>query len=338
MEQRKVQKTGGSTLIVSLPRKWVESIGLNQNDYISIMTNPDGTLTLFPGSDIKNRKKIKKFNVKSTTGASSFFRDLVGTYVSGFTDIDISSDEQIPLKIRKVIRDFATITIGMEIVEETSTGIIIKDLLDPGTMPFDRAIKRMLVVTRDMVLSAANALSGHDAELAEDTIYRDRDVDRLAWFINRQYNTLINDIRMSEKLKLVPSEAINYLLVSRSLERISDHAVKIAGEITKNTESEEFINKNYGEVNYLKESTDIFEKAVSLFLVRNVADSHKLINTVEDFLERLNTYYSEEAEKKYAVDLRIHISNVFESIKRIAQYSKDICEIAINYGLSRSEE
>src|SRR5438552_6749240 len=49
MEARKVQKVGYSTLIVSLPKDWVEQVGLKQGDIVTFRREPDGGITVYPG-------------------------------------------------------------------------------------------------------------------------------------------------------------------------------------------------------------------------------------------------------------------------------------------------
>ncbi|HDI74885.1 MAG TPA: AbrB/MazE/SpoVT family DNA-binding domain-containing protein, partial [Thermoprotei archaeon] len=40
---RRVQLTGGSTLIVSLPKEWVKSVHLKPGDYVVVMVQPDNS-------------------------------------------------------------------------------------------------------------------------------------------------------------------------------------------------------------------------------------------------------------------------------------------------------
>ena len=48
MESRKLQKTGGSTLIVSLPKKWIKKNNLKQVQEVRLIKQPDGTMTIDP--------------------------------------------------------------------------------------------------------------------------------------------------------------------------------------------------------------------------------------------------------------------------------------------------
>ena len=50
MYKRKVQKTGGSTYFVTLPKAWAESVGIEPGVEVTLMPNDAGTLLLVPDS------------------------------------------------------------------------------------------------------------------------------------------------------------------------------------------------------------------------------------------------------------------------------------------------
>ena len=49
-ETRKLQYTGGSSYIVSLPKKWIQDLGLKQGDNVIIMRQGNSTLQIAPAS------------------------------------------------------------------------------------------------------------------------------------------------------------------------------------------------------------------------------------------------------------------------------------------------
>ena len=42
IEHRKVQMTGGSSFIISLPKEWITSHKIEKNDTLGILSQPDG--------------------------------------------------------------------------------------------------------------------------------------------------------------------------------------------------------------------------------------------------------------------------------------------------------
>jgi phosphate uptake regulator len=50
MEIRKIQRTGGSTFIVSLPKQWADRVGVTNGMNVGITIRPDGTLLITPNT------------------------------------------------------------------------------------------------------------------------------------------------------------------------------------------------------------------------------------------------------------------------------------------------
>ncbi|MGC1120731.1 MAG: AbrB/MazE/SpoVT family DNA-binding domain-containing protein [Candidatus Methanofastidiosia archaeon] len=46
MEIRKVQVAGGSSLVITLPKEWVNSLNIQKNDPLGLIVQPDGTLLI----------------------------------------------------------------------------------------------------------------------------------------------------------------------------------------------------------------------------------------------------------------------------------------------------
>ncbi len=131
IETRKVQKTGGSTYIVSLPREWIDKHGIQAKDIIGILSQPDGNLLITPYISSEKLVRGKKFDVDEIKNSDFLFRLLVGAYIMGYNIIEVKSSKKIESQIRDTVINFRKITIGTEIIEETDNNIIIKDLLDP---------------------------------------------------------------------------------------------------------------------------------------------------------------------------------------------------------------
>ena len=78
-----------------------------------------------------------------------------------------------------------------------------------------------------MYLDAIKVIKGSD-DLSLDIIDRDKEVDKLNWFVERQFNMMLDNMILAQKLSISPSEAVFYSHVSRYLERIADHSCRLA--------------------------------------------------------------------------------------------------------------
>lgn len=329
MELRRVQMTGGSSFVVTLPKDWIQEMHIKKNDPVGLITQPDGTLLVTKKITEEPLQRVKEIDIAHIADPSFLFRVLIGTYITGYTAIKISSKQRFPPFVRTVVRDFTQMTIGQEVVEETDTSITVKDLLNPVEMPFDNTIKRMFVIVRNMHEDAITALETHNNTLATDVINRDMDSDRLNWLIARQTNMIMQNPSLSRKMEVSVSKAMNYHLISKIIERIGDHAVRIA-ENTQPIIEMELDNKiitSIKKANTL--SMNIFDKSIISFFNVDIREAHKTIESIS-VLEKICGDISNMAFKQETV-AAISLSYIAESIRRAGEYSGDISENVINY-------
>ena len=329
MEIRRVQMTGGSSYVVTLPKDWIKSLKVKKNDPLGLLMQSDGTLLITTKMTQDKTHRIKEFDVNDTTNQTYLLRRLIGAYISGYTSIKIKSSKRMPPSMRVIIRKFTQTTIGQEIVEETDTTITLKDLLNPTEMPFDKTIRRMHIIVKSMHEDAMRALEENDKKLAEDVISRDNDVDRLHWLVARQHNIILRNVSLAEKMDITIEMSSICFLISRIIERIGDHIVRIAQNILSLVDDK--LNKEIVErIHSASElSLDIFNKSIGAFFRRDIKASNENIDSVsrlESLCEEINTLALQQIGAT-----AISIGYIVESIRRVGEYAEDISEIVINH-------
>jgi phosphate uptake regulator len=226
------------------------------------------------------------------------------------------------------VRDFTQMTIGQEVVEETENLISIKDLLNPAEMPFDNTIKRMYVIVKNMHNDAITALETHNKTLAEDVIKRDIDADRLNWLIARQTNMIMLHASLSRKMGISQAVAMHYYILSRIIERVGDHAVRIAEHTIPIIDTE--LDKKT--LSMIKKSSivslEIFDRSIVSFFNADMKEANRNIESI-NALENLCGEINNQVLKQ---DLLVAISLTYisESIRRAGEYAGDISETVIN--------
>ena len=327
---RKVQQTGGSSFIVSLPKEWIEKHKIKPKDTLGILSQPDGNLLITPNINSEEYVKSKSFDVDHITDPNYLFRLLIGMYIMGYTIITIKSSKKFEPYIKDTITNFTHIAIGPEVTEESNNLIKIKDLLNPKEMPFEKTIRRMYVLAQDMHENAIKALNSGDKTLAEEVIKRDDEVDRLHWLIGRQSHIVLRDIILCQKMGITLEDISHFQSMSRYLERIGDHAVKIA----KNVKEILKINSTQiekGMVNDLlnasKISLKMLDVSLDAWLNKDLELANENINSVKELIHVCeNIYFRLDEFPEFSVP----IGYIIESIRRTGEYSVDISEVIIN--------
>jgi phosphate uptake regulator len=328
MEIRRVQVTGGASFVVTLPKDWAEAQKIAKNDPVGLIVQPDGTLLITKKITEDPVQRIKEIDSTAMSDPAFLFRMLIGAYITGFTMIRITTKVRFPPFVRTVVRDFTQMTIGQEVVEETATTITIKDLLNPAEMPFDNTLKRMFVIIKTMHEDAVTALETHNRALAMDVINRDTDADRLNWLIARQTTMILQNASLSRKMGISPNMATNYYMLSRIIERVGDHAVRIA-EHSLPIIDVDFDKKFMNAIRKASAlSLEIFDRSIVTFFNADMKEAHRNIESITA-LENICGDINNMVLKQDAL-VALNIAYISESIRRAGEYAGDISETVIN--------
>jgi phosphate uptake regulator len=329
MEVRKIQKTGGSSYIISLPKDWVIGNNLKEQEKVGLITRRDGTLLVIPNVNNEFIRKEKEIKVDDITNQDFFYRLLVGAYITGYNVIRITSKGRIDPNIKVTARKFVRDAIGLEIMEETQETLSIKDLLNPTEMRFNTWIERLSKLVITQLEDILFAIEKKDERLTKEVITRDAEVNRIHWLILRQHNILQKNLLISEQLQKSEKEGANFTLITRIIESLGDHAVRIA----KNNLA--LLSKNV-DPGIIELTLKVGKSAMRIFKTSIDAFSSDDIYMANDNLDAINKFV-ETCEKleNEALDLDVkagfHIGYIVESIRRIGEYSGDLAEYIINY-------
>jgi len=328
-EVRKLQLVGGSTYVLSLPKKWVDEMHLKTGDPVSIIKNVNNSLSLFP-MGVQNTKNMHSKAIMSQKDSiESIKRKIIAMYLAGYQIIEVQTKgTRIQPNQKQAIRDLVrTNMIGTEIVESSPESITIQVLASLPQLSITDALKRMFLLASMMHRDAINALREIDTELGEEIARLDDEVDRFSLYIMRnlalavQHEKILRDVGLQKA-----SDCISYRVVVKCVERIADHAVSIAKRVKflKSTLEPNMLQK----ISKLsEESLKVFEDSITALNRRDYAladtvatSACKIADKEKEFTDSL------EESKKYSSIVKF----VLEDIRRTAEYSSDIAEAVIN--------
>jgi phosphate uptake regulator len=327
-ETRRIQKTGGSTYVVSLPKKWVQTAGLKKGDQVALGVTGDGTLTIDPHMPRESEKLVKIVEVNSATDSRALLRQLIGSYVTGYDVIEIRAKGRIPAELRKVIQDFVRRVIGPEVVEESSSLVVLQDVADHADLDMRKVVRRMHLMAKNMLEESIKAVKELDKGMAGEVIARDDEVDRLHWFVEKQHAMIRRNISFAAKMKSTWLESDSMLSTSKALERIADHATRIAHsvDLLGDSKIDSDIMKNLEQLS--AEAVSILDCSIEALFKRDSSQANHCIERTSGLREKANAFLDETMKKRGKI--AVGLAFAAESIERTGGYSSDIAEIAIN--------
>ena len=323
MHQRKVQKTGGSTYFVTLPKQWAEEIGISPGSIVTLMPNDSGTLLLVPDT----LSRVNRCTIElEDWDADRFQREIISRYIVGYDIIEIRRDRIRPEQ-RRMMREIAQGLVGLEIFDETQEAVILQAMVNVRDFPVQRTLSRVFDITHAMLTDAVTAFCAHDQELARDVLERDGDIDRLVLLVARQFNLLLRDLLLEEDVGLSRLEFQHYHTVADQLERVADHASKISDATVALTAK--VVDDVAADIEQrARDAMSVLGRAVQAFENRNMDLANQVLGEKEN-AERLFQVTRKTATEKQP-DAAPSISIVVDSLLRIREYAFNIAEIALD--------
>jgi len=331
METRRVQITGGTTLIVSLPKSWVNKVNLAAGDEVALKPQSDGSLSI----RTKNSPDVHHSKVIYIEGkdGDNLVREIIAAYIAGFTSIELKANK-ILSKQRDTVRKTVNMLIGPEIIEETLDKIVLQDILNPAELSVKKSIRRMYMITRAMQENAIRALKEKDFDLAQDVMDRDSEVDKLFLLVSKQFRMVMRDISIADKFDMSMEEHLDMRLSSYPLERIGDHATKICNSVIQIGDKEvpADVVKAIDEANTL--ALKIVEDSIDALFKKNIDLANTTFTKRTEVTKKLLKI--EESIIDLSSDVSVPLGIILDSIDRTCDYGCNIAEIAINSAVSGS--
>jgi phosphate uptake regulator len=331
-ETRKIQLTGKSTYIVSLPKKWATSMSLESGSELVISRQGDTSLLLTP-RELARPTKLGEATITVVHGddLNGIARKIVALYLVGYNSIRIKTkDDRITSVQRSFIKDLSRRKlVGTEIVSDSPNEMILQILLSYPELSVESALRRMCFIASSMHEDVMQALGELNKELGRDVMALDDEVDRFGFYIIRQLKGAVQSERVLNEIGLSnPKDCLGYRVIVKSVERIADHAVKIAeNALLLDSRIDDSVYRKISEMSSLARS--VFDDSIkSLFkgdyqLADRVVAKAETIAPMEDEAIKL------VAKKMGAIEMS-SVRMIMESIRRTAEYSSDIAEIVLN--------
>ena len=333
MEGRKLQLAGGSTYVVSLPKRWVQGSGLKAGDTLFLETESDGSVSVRHRMTEKPSVRRKVFEEKGEEARDHLLRKLIGAYISGFGIIEVRfAGEKGPF-VRKVARDFCRLVIGPEVIEETRNAIVIQDLSDPSELSSEKCLRRMHLIVRAMLDDSVSALRTSNPSLAHDVGQRDQDVDRLYWMVAKQYHLAHAGPGDGASAPTIHG----HRLIAKLLERIGEHAQRIASSGAALVGERWLDSKLSDQLGAARTSAvAILDKTFNALVTRNIEGANEAIDARIEHQKMIDALAQRVASRKGSAPMAL--GSIVDSLGRVAVYAAEIAEEAIDLAIFTNPE
>jgi len=322
---------GRSSLVISLPKHWIKTNELERGDLVTLNTQKDNSLIVFPG--IRKERENREITLEVDPSESKDFltRKIIACYLNGYFGITLVSTDIFTAAQQKAVRDVVGM-LYMRIFESDARRIYARIFIDESRAPVETAIRRMHVITSSMSQDALQSLRNQDVELARVVHGLDNDVDNLSFFLLRLLRGAVLNPDLALKLSLEPVDCLDYQTLVHRIEYVADHAVTIANYVIMASGRGQWLPRPILESlhNFGNQALDMYTEAIRAYFARDLNASNEVIERL-DAIERLNQKIAISTSSVTEAMSVCMLCIIRDSIKRIAEFATDIAEISIDH-------
>jgi len=212
----------GSSLVISLPKVWVESVGLKSGDYVEIRIAED-SLIVSPTVG----EEPHGINLRYEGDVRTLVNKVVAAYLLGYDSIELSIPREFRDDLEKELLSVKDKLMGLEVVEEEDARITLRMMIDPLEFKPIGILRRMWKISDDMLDDSLKSLLNHDLKRSKLLEMREEDVDRLYFYMVRILRKSALNPALGAALKLSSLELLDYRLAAYFLENIADKAYEL---------------------------------------------------------------------------------------------------------------
>jgi phosphate uptake regulator len=294
---RRIQLTGRSTYIVSLPHEWVERNKIGKGNVVYTREERDGSLLL----SLKEKQKASKtarIGVRAESDES--MKNIVSAYVGGADRIILKGKG-----VSTLADEARRILSGVEISDEEGDELVLR-VVTLEDLDVEKLIRRIYNVTLGM-FALAKAFFGSGTGALTEISRKEDEVDRL-------YLLLLRRLCAGG---YPPAESVFNGMVAKSMEKISDHLEDLCRSGKKQAPSSQLA--------HLVELSSHAYMAAYAAYSGNGSGHGGFSRAREEYMKGQERLENDLGREKSAAKI-IMLRSLYEKCSKIARYSEDITE------------
>ena len=327
-ETRKLQRIGGNTLYVSLPKRWTSRMQLKKGDKVTLTPQLDDSLFIYPTAR-KERPREILLEINATDSSQSLKRGIRAAYVDGFDIIKLKAEERLTEEIQDAIREIVDHLFGLEVIELTGNTITIQCLLKQ-TLPIEKTIQRIHNVILSMFHETVSALKSQDVTFAKSLARRMHDIKRLLLVTNRLLRSLILFPSSADHQEVSFIDCVDYLRILHIIAEIADNVNKISESVMALSEQAlpESILRPLCQT--CIPIQDLYDQAIQALLSKDISLANRVLDSKLTVENLWKLCIEADEHSKISCLALSHTYLLVDNLKQITRYAGEIAEIAID--------
>ncbi len=324
-EIRKLQVTTGGTYILTIPKEWVDSMGVGRGSPLAMVLE-NSEISIVP-EDQRSARESRTIDADTLKNRKFLELSIVASYIQGHDITQVSSSSGKRHEWKKWAKEAVSEIMGVEIFEEYSDRILLQNLVDPYKFDLMRMLEQFSANAAAVLTDAVSSLATGNREIAEDAFERGSD-------LTRNYRLLMRLVMLASREKGLRmkygigsgSSLIVTAIAVREMGRIAYYSMRTAQHVLEIGEAQR--GKIPQMVSRMEKITrDMQRKAFYSLITRNMGAASQVI----DSMTQVRNIYEEIHRSGEFPGLRNQISweMIVRDIRAVAGYAVALADDAI---------
>ncbi len=302
---------GNSSLVVSLPSRWIKMCNIKKGDVVDIKELSTGELVISPGEPLKAKKKVS-ISVES----NNFEKVIIYSYLNGADIIEIKADASFTDNKLSQIYETLEFLSGFEIVEVFPDKVVVEYV--GGEIPIKKLLKRVVLIVTNY-LKAIVQIHKEGNPDSFKTLKRFREVDKVYYLILRTLLKSLRDTEFALRLGINYKDIVYYTMITRALMDTVKHVNKYS-----------FFEKDQKLSTLWKKTLDYHMESFIFFESCDIEKILERMKDMEEFMKEIHSYDIKvdylKPEKQQPIEdalniMRAVLANIEENLETILLYS-----------------
>jgi len=306
---RRLQRIG-SSILVTLPKEWVDANKLGKSSQVEIETGQDSLSISINREQRPSKEIVISYPLPKD---ENIVADLTGAYLLGYDIIKIQGKKSIPIEDREKIRSSTRRLVGMEIIDEDATNVSMQFLLDETTLQPEKILKRISSLALGMYSDVVTGLFSDDKSNLLTLSNRDVEVNRQYFLLVRLIRSTMIDVRLAGAFSLENIDILDYRVAANILENAGDIIVELGNLIANSSLSNNDLKQLY---EIVKDFEPIATKSINAFTQNNRALAIQAISQHKKYQEKMSKFRTSLEKKKQIPINYLDLIYMFERITK----------------------
>jgi len=329
MDTRKIMALGKSSLVVSLPKTWIDSNGLEKGDLLSLEVQGDLSLLVQPALRVKDEGRRIKVELDDSASSDSIFRIVIGCYLNGYNDIILNSTNIFSVTQQQAIRDVVK-SLYLRILSSNASSVTLQTLMNESMANLFNGLERMHLITLSMCNDILKAMKNWDLELARSVVALEEDVDQFMFYLIRLIRSAAYDPALANRLEIDMLDCLDYQTLVYLIERVADNVHNAAYSLVQVEEYKDSVPSGLWDklIQITEASFRAYETSIEVFRERSVELCDMIIDEQYKLsrLARSITPFDISVSEPFFYPLFV----IRDSVIRIGGYASDVAELTID--------